>query len=167
MRVDANEGKSNSMLALCLSQPAERVVAITEQTVDDCYLIGSDPPLRTIYQKFFQNSTCLIMLSCSSEHVCAFSEGSRGVSRKTLFLLVGSESLIVHSFLFIGPTQHCVCCDSTPIKLQGFTTLRNSFVKFARKKQHVGYTRRDNRRLRRNLARPFDFRVSLVVSAHR
>src|SRR5258705_3472487 len=130
MRVDANERKSNSMLALCLSQPAERVVAIAEQTVDDRYLISSDPPLRTIYQKLFQNSAGLIMLSCSSQHVCAFSEGSRSVSRKALFLLVGSESLIVHSFLFIGPTQHSVCGDGAPIKLQGFTTLRNSFVTF-------------------------------------
>src|SRR5258705_2278634 len=136
MRVDANEGKSNSMLALCLSQPAERVVAIAEQTVDDRYLIGSNPPLRTIYQKFFQNSACLIMLSCSSEHVCAFSEGGRRVSRKALFLLVGSKGLIVHSFLFIGPTQHCVCGDCTPIKLQNFTPLRKSFVTIARDNQH-------------------------------
>src|SRR5258705_6786730 len=115
-----------------MSQPAERVVAIAEQAVDDCYLIGSDPPLRTIYQKFFQNSAGLIMLSCSSEHVCAFSEGGRSVSRKALFMLVGRERLIVHSFLFIGPTQHCVRGDCTPIKVKGFTTLRNSFVKFAR-----------------------------------
>ncbi len=73
----------------------------------------------------------------------------------------------MHAFQLVSPTQNRVRCNRARVELERLARLCHRFVKLARQKQYVRNRRCDHSRLRRDLARAFDFRVRLVVPPHR
>jgi hypothetical protein len=63
MWVNANEGEAHCVLTLSLCQPAERVIALSKQTIDDRYLVRCHPLFRALSQNLFQNRSGLVLLA--------------------------------------------------------------------------------------------------------
>src|SRR2546422_6205631 len=93
VRIDANEGKSNGMLAFSLRQPVKRIIALTEQAIDYRDLVRRYPLLLSSGKYLFQNGTGFFMPASSGEHVSAFRVRRRSITRKNPFLFVSSKCL--------------------------------------------------------------------------
>src|SRR6476619_5434489 len=94
------------MFTLCLQQPFECVVVITEERVDDRNLVCGYPVLSALGNQLIEDRACLVKLSNRRQHVRAFSVRCWSIARKTPLLFIRRQRFTVHSFSLKGPPQH-------------------------------------------------------------
>ena len=141
MRIYTHERKADSMFALGLREPAKGAVAIAQQAVNDRNLISGNPLLVSLLQNGLEDDARFFSSANGRQHMRPFGASRRRVARKAPFLLIGRQRFVVHTLLFIGPTQDGVRGDRSRIEGQCLVTLLNSIVESAGKEQDVGHGR--------------------------
>src|SRR5688500_12802610 len=119
-------------------EPAEGVIEVVEQRVDDCDLVRRNPVLVTLADYVVENGLRFFMLADGGEHVGSFRISGWRVAGKATLLLKRSHHFIVHALAFVRPTQNGVCRNGAGIEFKGFATLFDALVELTREKQQIG-----------------------------
>ena len=166
MWIDAHEGEANSVFPFRLSEPAQRVHAVTKQAIDNRDLISSNPFHLASRQNLFQDGPSFIVSADSSQQVGQLRSRGWRIAGKAALLFKCCKRLAMHSLLFIRPTQNGVRGHRARIQFKRLVTLLDGVIVPARQEEHIGQRRCDHWRPRRNLARVFDLDRRFIVTAY-
>src|SRR5687768_13109924 len=116
--VDADIGQADSILFVCLEKPAERLVGLAKQRIDNSNLISRDPVLLALGDEVFENRPCFFRATAGSQHVCSLGAGVGRLAGEGSLLFVNRQGFIAHAPHFIRPPEDDVRGNRTWIQFK-------------------------------------------------
>src|SRR5687768_258520 len=116
------------MFAFGLRKPAKCTVRVTNQRINDGNLIGRNPLFSSSLQNLLQYDLSLFASANGCQHMGPFCTSRRSLPGKDSFLIERSQRFAVHSFLLIGPAQHCMRSNSAEVEVESLATLLDCFI---------------------------------------
>ena len=154
VRIDADEGEADGVLALGLGEKFERPVALVEERADDGQLVGRDALLGAVGEQAAQDFAGLLAPARGGEDVRALGAGGRRVAGEDALLLEGGERLLGEAAVLVRPAQDDVGGDGAGVEFQRAAALLDGLAEAAREEEDVGGGRGDDGRAGRKALAP-------------